>query len=176
MHDIQWAIRCDISRLTIPATHGIDHTGWSENKDLFLWDIRTYWISLYHLVNLCSAFRIFLDFQMLLYNFSFSSSGHFFHTVSFHISWGGATSSEINSMGNIQIYHLIWGNTSFSFGLSMQHSFTQSHMASISMMVGHLLVVYTFFMCTSHIGITTHTPAFYKAGDHSGNLLCTHMA
>ena len=130
----------------------------------------------FHIVHLYSTFRILLNFQMLLYNFSFSCSGHFFQTVSFHFSWGGATPYPINSLGSIQVCHLILSNTSFSFGLSMQHSFTHSLMADRSIVVGHIQTVHMHsFMCTSHIGMTAHTPAFLWVGQYSGNLFYGHM-
>ena len=126
-----------------------------------------------HLLHLYSAFRIIVRFSNVALQFFIFLLRPLFHTVSFHFSWGGATPSQINSLGSIQVCHLMHGNISFSFGRSMQHSFTQSLMADRGMEVGH---VHTCsFMCTSHIGMTAHTSAFTPVGEHSGNLLYAHM-
>ena len=129
-----------------------------------------------HLVHLYITFRILLDFQMLLYNFSFSCSGHFFHTVSFHLSWGEPPPPRSTPWEAYRSAISSWGNTSFSFGLSMQHSFSHSLMADRSMVIGHVLIIHTYsFMCTSHIVMTAHILAFLWVGGHSGNLLYAHM-
>ena len=131
---------------------------------------------LYILVHLYSTFRILLDFQILLYNFSFSCSGHFFSYCIIPLFFRGAILSQINFLESIQVSHLIWGKTSFSFSLSMQHLFRHSLMVDRSMVVGHVLMVHTCsFMCTSYIGMTAHTPAFLQVGQHSGNFLYAHM-
>ena len=129
----------------------------------------------FHLVHLYSAFRILLDFQMLLYNFSFSCSGHFFHTVSFHFSWGEPPPPRSTPWGAYRSA-ILYEAVPLSFGLSMQHSFTHSLMADRSMVVGHVLMVHICsFMCTSHIGMTAHALAFIWFGEHSGKLLYAHM-
>ena len=80
-------------------------------------------------------------------------------------SWGGATPSQINSLGSIQAHHLIWGSTSLSFSLSVQHSLTHSLVADRSMVVGHVLIDHMCsFMCASHIDMTAHNLAFLWVG------------
>ena len=92
--------------------------------------------------------------------------------MSFHFSWGGATPYQINSLGSIQACHLIWGNTSLSSSPSMQHLLAHSFMADRSMVVGKIPMDHMYsFMCTSHINMTVHTPAFLQVQEHSGNLL-----
>ena len=60
---------------------------------------------------------------------------------------------------------------SCSAGPSLQSpSYTHSHMvnADRNMVVGHILMVHTCsYMCTNHIDIIAHTPAFLQVGDHS---------
>ena len=126
-------------------------------------------------ITLYSTYSILLDFQMSLYSFSFSCSGHFFHTVLFHISWGGATLSQINSLGSIQVCHLIMGNTSFSFHLSMQHSFAHSLMADRSIVVGHILMVHTFFYVQQlYRHDSTHPSHFMSWGTLWEPLVCSY--
>ena len=84
--------------------------------------------------------------------------------------WGGATPSQINSLGSIQVW------TTSTFGavylflqspLCRHHSYTHSHKADRSPVVGHILTVHTLsFMCTIHIVMTVHTPAFLWVGEH----------
>ena len=51
-----------------------------------------------------------------------------------------------------------------------------SLMADRSMVVGHVPMDHTCsFMCTSHIEMTAHIPAFLWVGEHYGNLLYAHM-
>ena len=47
---------------------------------------------------------------------------------------------------------------------------THSHMLTVdrSMVVGHVPTVHTCsFMCTNHIDMIAHTPAFLRVGEHS---------
>ena len=61
------------------------------------------------------------------------------------------------------------------------HSHTHSHMvtADRSMVVGYVPTVHTCsFMCTSHIDMIAHTPAFVRVGEHSpssGLTSCKHF-
>ena len=81
--------------------------------------------------------------------------------------WGGATSSQINSLWSIWVCHLMWGSASiyppsepyiYSF-----HTFTNSYQVGKSMVVGHILMVHTCsLMCTNHIDMMAHTQAFLK--------------
>ena len=129
-----------------------------------------------HLVHLYSAFRILSDFQMSLYNFFIFLLRPLFSYCVIPLFLKGSHPLPINSLGSIQVCHLIPGNTSFSFGLSMQHSFIHSLMAERSMVVGHVPTVHICsFMCTSHIGMTAHTPAFLGVREYSGDLLYAHM-
>ena len=53
------------------------------------------------------------------------------------------------------------------------HSHTHSHVvtADRSMVVGHVPTVHTCsFMCTNHIDMIAHTPAFLRVGEHSHHL------
>ena len=125
-----------------------------------------------YIVHLESDF--FVDFQMSLYNFS--CLGHFTYCV-IPLILRGSHPSQINSLGehtglpsHMRQYLFL------SFGPSMQHSLAHSLMADRSTVVGHVLMDHTCsFMCTSHIDMTAHMPAFLQVGEQSGNLLYAHM-
>ena len=80
--------------------------------------------------------------------------------------WGGATSSLVNFLESIQVFHLIWGSASlylpsephiYSF-----HILTHSYLVGRSVVVGHILTVHTCsLMCTNHINMTAHTPVLF---------------
>ena len=51
-----------------------------------------------------------------------------------------------------------------------RHTHTHTHMVTVdrSMVVGHVPTVHTCsFMCTNHIDMIAHTPAFLQVGEHS---------
>ena len=61
---------------------------------------------------------------------------------------------------------LMCHRSSFSQAFSACHSHTHSHMVIVdrSMVVGHVLTVHTCsFMCTNHIDMIAHTPAFFTS-------------
>ena len=99
----------------------------------------------------------------------FSHLGHFPYCV-IPLFLRVATPSQIKSLGSIQVCHLIPSNTSFSFGLSMQHSFPHSLMADRSMVfwwTTHVL------LCAPDTQTWQHTcHPFYKLGSTLGPLLC----
>ena len=65
--------------------------------------------------------------HFLVHFYIYSCTGLFSYCV-IPLSWGGATPSQINSLGRIQAHHLIWGSASF-YPLAFQcsiHSCTDS--------------------------------------------------
>ena len=126
-------------------------------------------------MHLCSTLiSDFVDFQMLLYNFS--CLGLFPYCVIPFILRGSyplphQLPGEHTGPPSHMSYYL------FLFSLSMKHSFAHSLMADRSMVVGHVLMDHTCsFMSTSHIDMTAHTPAFLQVREHSGNLLYAHKS
>ena len=85
-----------------------------------------------------------------------------YHTV----SWGGATPSKINSLGNIQVHISCKAVPLLSFNPSTQHILLlHSLVVDRSMVVGHVPMDHTCsFMCTSHIDMTAHNPVFLRVG------------
>ena len=90
--------------------------------------------------------------------------------------WEGASSSQINSLGSIQVpcqlyLHFCfsattWGNAwCFCIRLIAPPTILQSGRI---MVVGHVPTVHTCsFMCTNHIDMIAHTLAFLWVGEHS---------
>ena len=77
--------------------------------------------------------------------------------------WGGATPSQINSLGSIQACCLMQGSASF-FHLALVGS-TRAHSLTVdrSTVFGLIPTDHTCsFMCTSHIDMTVHNPAFLQ--------------
>ena len=61
--------------------------------------------------------------------------------------------------------HLMRGSTSLSFDPSMQHLRIHSLIVDRSTVAGHVPMDHTCsFMCTSHIDMTAHNPAFIQVG------------
>ena len=77
-------------------------------------------------------------------------------------SWGGATPCQINSLGSIQACNLKWAVLLFII---------QPFSAVVrSTVLGHVLTDHTCsFMCTNHIDMIVHNPAFLRVRLHSVN-------
>ena len=115
-------------------------------------------------IHLYSTFRTKLQCQFSnVTSQLFFPPGHFAHCVIPY--WGGATPPRSTPWGAyrpaishkaLPLYHsACW----------MWHSPTHSHMVDRSTVVGHVLMDHTCsFMCTSHIDMTTHHPAFLRVG------------
>ena len=118
-------------------------------------------------------FTILLDFQMSLYNFSFSCSGHFFHMCdSFFL---GEPSPPRSTPWGAYRSAISYKAVPLSFDLSMQHSFTHSLTADRSMVVGHVLTVHTCsFVCTSHRNDSTHPSLFMSLGALWESYVCSY--
>ena len=102
----------------------------------------------------------------------FSCLGHFPYCVN-SIFLRGSHPSQIKSLGSIQVCHLIQGNTSSLFCLSMQHSFTHSLMAGRSMVVGHVLMDHMFLhVHQSHRHDSTYPGHFISWGALWEPLVC----
>ena len=86
--------------------------------------------------------------------------------------WGGATSSQINSLGSIHVCHLMWHIASlylpsephiYSF-----HLLTHSYLVGRSMVVWYIPMIHTCsLMCTNHIDMTAHSSLSYWVRYHS---------
>ena len=89
--------------------------------------------------------------------------GHFAYCVIPY--WGGATPSQINSLGSIQDHNFTQGSTSFyHLACSLQHVLTHSLLEDRRTVVGHVLTDHMHsFMCTNHIDMIAHNPTFFTS-------------
>ena len=93
---------------------------------------------------------------------------------------GGATSSQINSLGSIQVCHLMWHSASLYLPsepcIYTFDTLTHSYLVGRSMVVGIFRWSTCSLMCTNQIDMTAHTPAFFtKLGTTAGHNLISHL-
>ena len=81
--------------------------------------------------------------------------------------WGGATSSHLNSLESIQWCCLTW-HTQLVKPFAVMTSFSLI-LEELEALLGVNLMVHRWpLMCTNHIGMTAHTPAFFTESGTTG--------